>query len=465
MVNKIGNSHSLRFWVVVHIILGIMCTTTSSALILWVYVVFFISIFQIFRKSAAEKWVYLSFFIAYLSSLELLGRMVQASPIVPWELSKYIMIPFSLLGMISKSKNQKYGYWLLILLVPAFFINESQQSIGFLYIVFSGFGPIALSLAVIYFNRLTFTEDLFKQLLRILTYPLVSVLTFTFLRTPEFDDINFNLSANFETSGGFGSNQVSTALGLGMFLMFVFWSNRWKFSGFNWLDIIFLIGFALQGLLTFSRGGMMGGVLGILVVLVVLNRSKVVPWLKGRIRLINRYALAGLVLITLVFFYTDNLSGGLLLKRYQGETMGTILGVKEKSLSTLTTGRWDIFIGDLALWGEFPILGTGVGASQDMRSTLNGVVAHVELSRLMAEHGILGLIFFILLVLLVFQIFKSRNDTIVKAVLISFLVISIFTTFHAATRTYISPLLAGLSLIVVSKSSRVFPLKGVIKYD
>ncbi len=457
MVNKIGNSHSLRFWVVVHIILGIMCTLTNIALILWVYVTFFTSIFQIFRKSAIEKWVYLSFFIAYLSSLELLGRMVQASPIVPWELSKYIMIPFSLLGIISKSKNQKYGYWLLILLIPAFYINESQQSIGILYVVFSGFGPIALSLAVIYFNRLIFTEDLFIQLLRILTYPLVSVLTFTFLRTPEFDDINFNLSANFETSGGFGSNQVSTALGLGMFLIFVFWSNRWKFSGFNWLDIILLIGFALQGLLTFSRGGMMGGVLGILVVLVVLNRSKVVPWLKGRIRLINRYALVGMVFIALVFFYTDNLSGGLLLKRYQGETTGTILGVKEKSLSTLTTGRWDIFIGDLALWSDFPLLGTGVGASQDMRATLNGVVAHVELSRLMAEHGILGLIFFILLVLLVFQIFKSRNDTIVKSVLISFLVISIFTTFHAATRTYISPLLAGLSLIVVSKSSRVFP--------
>ncbi|WP_332910234.1 hypothetical protein [Algoriphagus boritolerans] len=48
-------------------------------------------------------------------------------------------------------------------------------------------------------------------------YPILSVLVYTIIKTPDLDSVEFSLGANFATAGGFGSNQVSTILGLGVF--------------------------------------------------------------------------------------------------------------------------------------------------------------------------------------------------------------------------------------------------------
>ena len=245
-------------------------------------------------------------------------------------------------------------------------------------------------------------------------------MAFTYLKTPDFDDIQFSLNANFETSGGFGSNQVSTALGLGFFLIFIFWVNQWKLSGFRGGDIILLFGMALQGLLTFSRGGMLGGGIGILIILITLNFNRLKSGFNNRIKRINQYAVLGIVTIIFLFLFANRITGGLLSLRYRGETNATIAGLKEKTVSTLTTGRWDIFLADLALWEKYPILGVGVGASQFIRENLNGVAAHVELSRLMAEHGLLGLLFFAILLFQGIRVLKSDNTPFIKGVLFSF---------------------------------------------
>ena len=63
-----------------------------------------------------------------------------------------------------------------------------------------------------------------KQLLNIidmLAYPLIATLVYMFAYTPSIKDVVTNTESNFETSGGFGPNQVSTILGLGIFLFFV----------------------------------------------------------------------------------------------------------------------------------------------------------------------------------------------------------------------------------------------------
>ena len=199
--------------------------------------------------------------------------------------------------------------------------------------------------------------------LRLLLYPLVSVLAFTVLGSPSLEEVEFTLGANFETSGGFGSNQVSTALGLGAFLVFILWRKRESFSGYMWLDGVFMLLFAFRGLVTFSRGGMIGGALGIIVFL-LLDRD-----ISGEGRAIKPIkailtAIPVFIILAVTFTYANSVTGGLLSKRYQGETPGTLAGRKEKTLNGFTSNRLQIFNDDLKLWKEHPVLGVGVGASR-----------------------------------------------------------------------------------------------------
>ena len=53
-----------------------------------------------------------------------------------------------------------------------------------------------------------------------LAYPLIATLVYMFLYTPSIKAVVTSTESNFQTSGGFGPNQVSTILGLGMFLFF-----------------------------------------------------------------------------------------------------------------------------------------------------------------------------------------------------------------------------------------------------
>ena len=140
--------------------------------------------------------------------------------------------------------------------------------------------------------------------------------------------------------------------------------------------------------------------------------------------------------------------------RYSGQTEGTLISGERISFNKLTTGRYDNFLGDIDLWLANPLFGVGVGASSYMRTTMNGVIAHVELSRLLAEHGISGLLFFFILVTLPWRILLINKDPINRAILLSLFGLAIFTSFHAAMRTYITPLFVGISLLNIKNFSK-----------
>ena len=94
------------------------------------------------------------------------------------------------------------------------------------------------------------------------------------IETPNYSELSFSLNADFEASGGFGSNQVATILGLGMFFSFYAWMNKLLFSGLHVLDGFFIGLFAYQGFLTFSRGGMIIGLIAILFYYLIYRSSK-----------------------------------------------------------------------------------------------------------------------------------------------------------------------------------------------
>jgi hypothetical protein len=380
-----------------------------------------------------------------------LSRIANTSPALPYELGKYLLFILLSYGIISsRYKGRSAGWLMFVLLLPAVFIDESGSISGYKLVVFNVLGPINLALGVIYSGMLRIDDQLFIRMLKLSLWPMFCVLLYVFIRTPEFDEIEFNLGANFDTAGGFGSNQVATVLGAGLFLSFLFWYLRRYTSGYRMIDSVILLGFAFQGFLTFSRGGMIGGMISILALILFFSSENSSANNFGiTVSKFNKLLIPIFVLF-MSFILADNLTGGLLSLRYLGESGVTLAGTKEKNINNLTTGRYDILMGDIELWERYPIFGTGVGASAFLRNDDHRqVAAHVEMSRLLAEHGVLGLGFILVLSILIGRYFKGFRRDNIKLIQAAILFLALFTTFHAATRTFISPLFVLMSFINV----------------
>lgn len=444
------------FWFLFHIGLGIISAFSPFPLIAFFYAFLLLSIPQLFKREKIDAR--LSYIIVYLTSFELLARMAKTSPFIPYELGKYLLMTLLILGIVKGSNRGKIGMVLILLLIPALFYDFSNE-VREVDIRFNLFGTFNIGLAIWYFSKQKFSAEGLHQLVILLTLPLLSALAFTVFKTPDLDTLEFNLGANFETTGGFGSNQVSTAFGLGMMLSFYLWLNKVSISGNRWLDLALILLFTFQGLLSFSRGGMIGGALGIIVILFFMAKISKKSIAYFQFKQAKRYFLPAMLFLGISVIVANNVTGGNLLLRYQGETAGTLAGAKEKSLNTVTSGRFDIFLSDLELFEDYGLLGVGAGASRYLRKEHNDTVAHVEMSRLIAEHGILGVFFILVVFFLFFKIYNSPNDPLHKSILFAFLVLGWYTTFHAATRTYITPLLMGLSTIYIVYGQSSLPRK------
>lgn len=447
MIKYLTENTNPLFWVLFHVILGALSITSPWFLIVWFYIVLFTSL-PLLLKVNENHFLRFTSLLAYLVSFELLGRMSKTSPFIPWEVGKYLLFLMLAGGIIIKYRSGKTGLIMLLLLLPAAFIDKSGQVYS-KNIVFNLLGPVNVALAIIYFKNQSVSLEKLVSVLRLILLTAISVLSFVVIKTPDFKDVEFELSANLQTSGGFGSNQVATVLGLGALLSYLFWKNRWNLTGYRWFDFLLLVLFIIRGLLTFSRGGMIGGALGILTLMFYETASDEYGW-KFRKAFINvSKAVPVIILLFLLFNYANKVSGGNLVLRYKGETPGTLAGYKEKTANVFFSNRVNVFLDDLELWRQNPVFGVGAGASMYMRDNTRRIASHVEMSRLLSEHGLLGVIYFLILFSLGYKMFKTAPWSFAGPVLFSLFVIAFFTTFHSALRTYMSPLLIGISMLTV----------------
>jgi len=448
MIWQIVYRRSPLFWLGFHAILGVLSTVTPWLLIVWFYFVLVTSLPRLITKTDGS-FVPLLFIIAYITSFELLARMSITSPYIPYELGKYIFFLLLTFGILKGFRRGLLGWAMLLLLLPSAFFDFAGET-TFKSIVFDLVGPINVALAVVFFRGQELKRDDFIPAMRLLLYPLISVLAFTIIKTPDLEKVEFTLGANFDTAGGFGTNQVSTALGLGAFLVFLFWYNRWALTGFMWLDILLFILFVFRGLLTFSRGGMIGGAFGVIVLMAFQVRPVAESFYKLKPVKTVFATLSILLVMAFTFIYADKITEGKLALRYQGETPGTLAGRKEKTLNVITSNRIQIASDDLQLWKKYPVFGSGVGSSRYLRERTEGFLSHIEFSRLLSEHGVLGLFYIFLLIAVGYNIYRARKQVPYGGILASLYVIALFTTFHAAMRTYISPLLFGFSMLAIA---------------
>ena len=93
---------------------------------------------------------------------------------------------------------------------------------------------------------------------------------YLFLYNPNVKDVVTGTQSNFETSGGFGPNQVSTILGLGMFVFFVLFLLYSTTKKILILNLALTVLVSYRAIVTFSRGGVFTGIAMIVILFVVL---------------------------------------------------------------------------------------------------------------------------------------------------------------------------------------------------
>jgi hypothetical protein len=439
---------------VFHVIFGALATFIPWGFIAFFYLIFFNTIFKSIDQLKKGDITTYSLLLTYLLGFELLARITKVFPFIPTEFAKYFSV---LLGtfmlFVSKKKMNTIGIVMLVLMLPASLYDKSDSRV-FADIVNYYLPPVGLGLGIMLWGSYNASDILIKRMLRLLWLPFVATLISLIVKTPDLDTVQFELQANGKMAGGAATNQVATILGFGMFLTFYSIFKKENFSGYRLLDIGIFFLFAFQGLLTFSRGGMMVGLVCILIVALTPSADgDPAAKKKSNPALPILYMIAGIILLAGAFMVVDDITGGKLTLRYQGETKGTSEGYSEKSMSKLTSGRSSIFEEDMKIWAQNPLIGGGAGSSGHLREQMDfGMYAapHIEFTRLVAEHGILGLIYFFLMIYIGWKTWQARKRLQTGDLLFTLYILALLTSFHAAMRTFVTPFLISVCAMTLA---------------
>ncbi|TXD49136.1 O-antigen ligase family protein [Polaribacter sp. IC073] len=436
MVEKILRNKLL--FICIHLVIGYLGTKGFFPS-LFGLITIMLPIFIIFQTNNKNEEALL--FAAYIVGAEVFIRMTGG--FIFYETGKYAVLLFLTMGIVLGKFKQvfsvQYVFYILLLLLGIVFTQVPEGESLRTNITFNLSGPIVLGIAAFYCYQREITLKKLMDMLFFMLLPLFSMIIYLYFRTPDLSEIVFGGEANFVTSGGFGPNQVASAIGLGMFILTVYLLSKQKLSGYLFLDAIFLIYFSYRGLLTFSRGGILTAVVTLLIFLFFYLLHKKIAF-----TIILRYALVSIAFILSIWLYTLDITGGMLNNRYTGKNA---IGVQKD----ITTGRVDILQIQMENFLENP-LGIGVGNGKYERLNQGeGVTgaSHNEVGRLLEEHGYIGLLLLIiLLVVPLFNFFRGNNYQ--RAFILSFYAIWFLTINHSAMRIALPGFVYALSLLNIT---------------
>ncbi len=429
---------SLNWIFVIHVLLGIMLATIPGVARIWQIAVLIIGCFDVYqhRNRSNRAGIY----AAYFAGMEVMVRMTGQS--VFWEFGKYGVVLLLVLG-IWVSKRKFIGTYLIyfLLFIPSILIAgyvdwaQARDMISF-----NLSGPLCLAVSALYFHKQHVTGKELVAIVRSIVFPVLVMLVYLFVRTPEFTEIEFNTQSNVLASGGYGPNQVSLILGMAIFFIAAFQIFGVNLTGYRWLDYLIMLLLAFRALITFSRGGVAGAALALAVLIIITIFST-----RSQKRIVSIAGSVFLVAIGswLVWDYTNSLTNDTLAYRYVG------INPRTGNTEEYTTGRLFIIQRDLRLFLSNPLLGVGPGKSTLETSLLDGrrIASHTEWTRMLAEHGIFGLIALgILFIGPIGHAFKQFPTS--RGLLLAIYVLAMFSMFHAAMRLSIISFLYALALII-----------------
>lgn len=434
---------SYLYIILFHVLIGVLGYVLPFTAKIYGYSIFILGLYYIIKNQNRNNEALVV--AAYVVGSEVFLRMTGGNPL--YEISKYGVIVFILFGMYYSGFSKGAApYWIyLLLLVPSVVISTFTLNFDTdlrTTIAFNISGPVCLGMASLYTFRRKILLTEMNRILFSMGLPILSCMVYLTLYTPNVRDVVTSTQSNFETSGGYGPNQVATVLGLGMFIFFsrVILDSKTKLQIV--INLIIALNITYRGMLTFSRGGVITGFLMIvLLVLFLYFKSN----FGGRVKL--NYIIVLLVLASFATWtYTSFQTGGLINKRYANQDAAG--RVKESQF----TGREDIAQEEINIFLKNPIFGVGVGKGAEVREIDTGmkVLSHDEITRTLAEHGSLGIL---ALLILFFTPLVLYLENKFNMFLLCFVVFWFLTINHAAMRTAAPAFVYSLSLLNVQLGS------------
>lgn len=378
-----------------------------------------------------------AFAVAYIAGAEVLWRITRAG--VFYEFGKYTIVLILMVALMRVRDRRNvalaFGYFALLLpsvllTLVAFDLDEARQQISF-----NLSGPLSLACCVAFFSNVRLTPNDVRDASLALIAPALGIATLTYFSTAAFREVQFTGDSNFATSAGFGPNQVSAVLGLGLLLSLLQLMERRQSLRLRVMLLIIAPILAVQAALTFSRGGLVLAFAGAFVAIFYLVRDR-----QTRVTL--------LILGVLMF----GLGKYVVVPRLDVFTQGKI---SERYTSADSSGRTKLATFDLEIFQEAPIMGVGPGAGALLRKERGHFgAAHTEFTRLLAEHGLFGAMAMILLVGLGIRTFRRAKTTRARAYVVAMLVwITLFLAINAM-RIVAPSFLLGLACAVSYSSKR-----------
>lgn len=425
--------------VIIHAIIALavfIAPFLSKLYAVLISIVGFYIVYNSKNKNNEVLWV-----AAYLVGAEVFLRMTGGN--LNNEYVKFSVVFFMLLGMIySNFSTNAFIYWIfLILLVPGILMTFTEIDYNGdvkKSLVFNLSGPVCLGICAIYMFKRKIHFDNLQTILVAIGMPILTTTVYLFLYNPSVKDVVTGTQSNFETSGGFGPNQVSTVLGLGIFIFFTQFLLFSKTKKETILNAILLIFVSYRGIVTFSRGGVITGIVMIVCLLFLLYYFSNA---KGRSKFALVFVLTGLMGAG-IWTYTSIQTGGLIDKRYANkDAKGRI---KKDNLG----GREEIMDSEIKLFLDNPIMGVGAGMGKQFRKETFGadVASHNEITRMLSEHGIFGILGLVLLFITPLVLYINNKQHLY---ILSFYVFWLFTINHASMRTAAPAFVYALTLLSV----------------
>lgn len=369
----------------------------------------------------------------YFATADVLWRMTKAR--VPWEFGKYGLVLLMIVIMVKRGgrKGLLPGATLyLAMLLPSIVLTidyfgltgELRDALSF-----NLSGPVALAVSIAFVSGLRRPErlDLARFLLWMLV-PVIGVFAIAFYSTLRATRLDFGDFANLTTSGGFGPNQVSASLGLGALISLLLMLHSRHYL----LRLLFVgiaVALQLQNLLTFSRGG----TFNLLVALAFFGLHFLhYPRLR-------RTLVLALLVSTVV-------GTALVLPKLDAWTSGSL---SDRFTSLDTTGRKELAQADLRLFEDHFVFGVGPGLSKHERQSTyrSGIASHTEFSRLVAEHGLLGLLALGMLMLVAFRAYRLAPTVVTKGWVAGMAAWSLGAMSHSGMRIVAISFVFGLATL------------------
>ncbi len=386
---------------------------------------------------SSEKIESVAYAAAYITGAEVLWRMTGAE--LFWEIGKYGVAAIFIVAMIRhwRVKPAILPIVYFALLLPSALLTIQSSTLGESRLLLSSnlSGPFSLMVAGCFFSQLSLTRKDLLRIFLLLIGPVVGIATVAVLGLTTLEDIVFTNESNFDASGGFGPNQVSSIMGLGALATFLILLDNDVNLKLKVLFVGIMLFLSAQSALTFSRGGLYNLIGAIVLASIFLLQDS-----RTRIQFLLAVLLVSSISYFVILPRLDNFTNGALSARFQ---------------DTEATGRVDIVRADLQIWFDNLILGVGPGVAKEHRAELGRrAAAHTEFTRLLSEHGIFGLAALLAFVAAVaLNVWKARTAR-GRAIIVAISGWSFLYMLNAATRLVAPSLMLGLAFVTFIPARR-----------